>query len=113
MPGNSPVRGDIYHFDFERPLGPHYAIVVSSDALNASSVSIVVALITSAHMDNIWPHQFPVPKGLLKKPSKVKCDALIMLPREDCTADNWKTTVNNRDMDGLNVSLMKALDLWY
>lgn len=113
MPGNNPARGDIYHIDFPEPLGPHYAVVVTADALNVYSIGVVVAVITSQHMDDIAPHQFRIPNGFLRRPSKVQCDALVMLPKEELTSDNWMDTISKKDMQGLDVALMKALDLWY
>ncbi len=113
MPADSPCRGDIYHIDFEPPLGPHYAIVVTHDKINSASTSLVVAIITSQNVEEVYPHQLRLPDGTLNKPSKVKCDALITLPKDELTADNWIAKLSKKDMEGLDVGLMKALDLWY
>lgn len=113
MPRDQPVRGDIYHIDFPPPWGPHYAVVVSHDVINTSSKSVVVALITSQHVEEIYPHQFKVPNGILSKPSKVKGDALVMIYRDDIKADNWMGAIqDDKDIQGLDIAIMQALDLW-
>jgi mRNA-degrading endonuclease toxin of MazEF toxin-antitoxin module len=112
MPGDSPQRGDIYHVSFGLPIGPHYAVVVTADVINRNANTVLVAIITSMGMDKVYPHEFAVPKGLLPKPSKVKCHALIMVPKAELNRNNYVTTINQRDMQGLDIALLKALDLW-
>ena len=72
-----PSRGAIYHVDFPKPTGAHYAIVISDDAVNQHSSTVVLALITSRHMDNVWPYQLKVPSGILPKPSKIVLQGFI------------------------------------
>lgn len=108
-----PHRGDVYYIDFDPPLDPHYAVVVTANALNSSSSSVVVAVITSKNADKVYPHEFKLPQDTLNKPSKVRCDSLIMTPKENLKSENWSGTLSKKDMEGLDVALMKALDLWY
>jgi len=112
MPGDSPLRGDIYRIEFDPPIGRHYAVVVTSDAINIHSDSVVVAIMTTQHMEKIYPHQFKIPKGLLSRPAKVKCDNLMMLPKAELTRLNYVGTISKKDMEGLDIALLKALDLW-
>jgi len=113
MPGNSPLRGDIYHVRFEPPVGKHYAVVVTADAINAYSDSLVVAVITTKHMDRIYPHQVKIPKGVLDVPAKVKCDNLMMWPKGELSSNTYVATIPKRDMPGLDMALLNALDLWH
>ncbi len=112
MPDDTPLRGDIYRVKFDPPVGPHYAVVVTADAINRNADTVLLAVITSRGMKRIYPHEFRVPAGLLPKPSKVKCHSLIMWPKEDLTQENYVGTIEKRDMQGLDVALLKALDLW-
>lgn len=112
MPANSPRRGDIYHLKLDEPIGPCYAIIVTANAINDNADTVLLALITSQGMDQIYPHEFNLPLGLLPKPSKVKCHALIACwPKQELTSGNNKATFGARDMPGLDVALMKALDM--
>lgn len=112
MPGDSPARGDIYHITFDPPIGEHYAVVVTSDAINANSTSVVVAIITSRHVDKIYPHQLSMPVEITGKPCKVKCDNLMMWPRDELTQEAFLGTLDDRTMQGLDMALEIALDLW-
>lgn len=112
MPGDSPLRGDIYRVKLDPPVGPHYAIVVTTDAINRNAETILLAVITSKGLDNIYPHEFEIPEGLLPKPSKVKCHSLVMWPKEELTQKNYVATIDKRDIQGLDIALLKALDLW-
>jgi len=113
VPGNAPRRGDIYHLELDNPVGPHYAIVVTTNAINENADTVLLALITSKGMDKIYPHEFNLPAGLLPKPSKVKCHSIIAWPKEELQQANYKTTLDQRDLPGLDVALMKTFDLWY
>jgi len=115
MPGDTPRRGDIYHVSFAPPVGPHYAVVISSDAINRSSNTMntmLVAVITSKGLEKVYPHEFKLPEGLLSKPSKVKCQSIIAVPKKSLNATTYVTTIPERDMMGLDIALMQALDLW-
>ena len=112
MPGDDPVRGDIYHIKFPTPVGPHYAIVVTADAINRASDTVLVATITTQGVERIYPHEFKVPNGLLPKPSKVKCHSIIMLEKQELTATNYVDTIYKRDMQGLDLALLKTFHLW-
>ena len=112
MPGNIPLRGDIYHVKFPNPVGPHYAVVVTADAINRASDTVLVATVTTQGVERIYPHEFKVPSGLLPKPSKVKCHSIIMLDKQELTATNYVDTINKRDMTGLGLALLKTFDLW-
>lgn len=111
MPGNSPKRGDIYHVDFSPPVGARYAVVVTRNSINMNANAVVVATITSKRTDKIYPHEFKISPGLMSKPSKVKCQNLIMLPKGDLTEDNYFDTLMESDIPALNTALRKALDL--
>lgn len=112
MPGDFPLRGDIYHVGFDPPLGPHFAVVVTADAINKNADAVVLAVITTKGLDSIYPHEFRVPSGLLPKPSKVKCHSLILWPKEELNQKNYVSTFDKRDIQGLDIALMQALDLW-
>jgi len=112
MPGDTPQRGDIYHVHFDPPVGRHYAVVISSDAINRTSDTVLVAVITSKGMDKVYPHEFKLPEGLLPKPSKVKCQSIVMVSKKNLNATTYVTTIPERDMMGLDIALMQALDLW-
>ncbi len=112
MPGDSPLRGDIYHIDLPAPVGPHYAVVITADAINQNSDTVLVATITTKRLDRIYPHEFKVPRGLLPQPSKVKCQSIIMVEKKELTAKNYVGTIDKQDMQGLDLALLKALDLW-
>lgn len=112
MPGDTPCRGDIYHVNFPAPVGPHYTVIISSDAINRASNAVLVALITSKDIDRIYPHEFKIPEGLLSKPSKVKCQSIFMVEKKRLNATTYETTILDRDMPGLDIALMQALDLW-
>ena len=113
MPANSPRRGDIYHLKIDEPIGPRYAVVVTANAINDNADTVLLALITLQGMDQIYPHEFNLPLGLLPKQSKVKGHALIAWPKHELSSGNYKAALSARDMPGLDVALMKALDLWY
>ena len=112
MPGESPLRGDIYFLDLPAPVGPHYAVVVTTDAINRNSDTLLVATITTRGVDKIYPHEFKVPRGLLPQPSKVKCHSILMIVKEQLQAKNYVTAIHKRDMQGLDFALLRALDLW-
>lgn len=112
MPGDAPARGDVYHMAFEPPIGEHYAVVVTNDAINANSTSVVVAIITTRHMDKVYPHQLRLPKEITGKPCKVKCDKLMMWPRDELTQQEFLGTLDDQLNQGLDVALEIALDLW-
>jgi mRNA-degrading endonuclease toxin of MazEF toxin-antitoxin module len=112
MPGDSPLRGDIYHIEFDAPVGPHYAVVVTGDAINRNANAVVLAVITTKNMDSIYPHEFRVPTGRLPKPSKVKCHSLVTWPKEELNQKTYVATISKKEMQGLDVALLKALDLW-
>ncbi len=112
MPDDFPSRGDIYRVEFDPPVGVHYAVVVTADAINRNANTVLLAVITSQGMDKIYPHEFQVPAGLLPRPSKVKCHSIIMWPKEELNKKNYVSTIDKRDMQGLDVALLKALDLW-
>jgi mRNA-degrading endonuclease toxin of MazEF toxin-antitoxin module len=110
VPDDFPLRGDIYYVGFPDPVGSHYAVVVTADAINRNSDTVLVATITTKGIDKIYPHEFKVPTGLLPKPSKVKCHSIIMLEKEELK--NYIGTIDKKDMQGLDVALLRTLDLW-
>jgi mRNA-degrading endonuclease toxin of MazEF toxin-antitoxin module len=110
VPGKYPRKGDIYHVDFAPPIGPHYAVVVSSDMLNENIDSVIVAVITSQRVDQCQSNEYKVPDGLLAKPSKVKCQTLITIPKG--RLGNYVATMDQKDILGMGYALAKALDLW-
>ncbi|MBI1729065.1 type II toxin-antitoxin system PemK/MazF family toxin [Candidatus Acetothermia bacterium] len=112
MPANSPTRGDIYHLDFDE-IGPHYGVVISGDAINRNASTVLIAVISSKGTDTIYPHEFLLPAGLLRKPSKVKCQNITAWPKEELNSKNFSCSLDPKDMQGLDVALMKALDVWY
>ena len=99
--------------EFGPPAGPHYAVVVTADAINRSAVTVLVAAITSKRVGNIYPYEFKLPDNLLKKASKAKCYNLVMVPKAQLQESNYTGTIAKRDIEGLNAALLKALDLWY
>jgi|GEM_PF-4694395 len=111
MPGDRPRRGDIYHVRFDPPIGPHYAVVISSDAINRFSDYVLVAIITSKDVEDPGPHEFKLPSGLLPKPSKVKCQSIVQVFKKNLNATTYVTTIPERDLVGLDIALMQALDL--
>ena len=113
MPGDFPCRGDIYHVKFESLVGPHYAVIVTADGINKSDEAVLMVVITSKRVDQIYPNEFKVPDKLLPKPSKVRCHRLVIVGKDELTSDNYVNTISKRDMEGLDIALMMALDLWY
>jgi len=113
LPGSTPKRGDIYRVTFDDPVGPHYAVVVTTNAINDNANAVLVAVVTSKNTNTTYPHEFLVPSGLLPKPSKVKAHALVMVVKEEFSQKNYVNTLSDRDIQGLDVALMKALGLWY
>lgn len=112
VPGDSPLRGDIYRVDFDEPMGPHYAVVVTNNAINENADAVLVAVITSKGVGKRYPHEFILPQGILPKPSKVKCHNMAMVLKEELTAKNYVGELSQQDMQGLDFALLKALDLW-
>lgn len=112
MPGDNPRRGDIYHVHFDPPVGPHYGVVISSDAINRAGAAVLVAIITSKNVDKIYPHEFKLPAGLLAKASKVKCHSIVMVSKKNLNANAYMTTIADQDMQGLDIALMQVFDLW-
>lgn len=112
MPGNFPQRGDIYHVEFDPPVGPHPAVIVTADVINQNTDTVVLAVVTSKGVDRIYPHEFRIPTGLLRDPSKVKCHTLITWPKEILNENTYIGTIDQRDMQGLDIALEKALNLW-
>jgi mRNA-degrading endonuclease toxin of MazEF toxin-antitoxin module len=87
-------------------------VIVTADAINRNADAVVLAALTSRGTDKIYPHEFLVPAGLLPSPSKVKCHSLITWPKEELNQDNYIATISRRDMQGLDMALLMALDLW-
>ncbi|MBI1743559.1 type II toxin-antitoxin system PemK/MazF family toxin [Candidatus Acetothermia bacterium] len=112
MPGHFPCRGDIYHVDFGPPIGSHFAVIVAADAINSSDEVVLMAVITSKGLEKIYPNEFKLPEGLLRKPSKVACHRLVIVDKNELTDDSFQNTIPKRDMQGLDSALMMALDLW-
>jgi mRNA-degrading endonuclease toxin of MazEF toxin-antitoxin module len=112
VPGEFPQRGDIYHVEFDRPVGAHYAVVVSADAINQNTDTVVLAVITSKQTQKIYPHEYLIPARLLPEPSKVKCHNLITWPEEGLNEETYIGTLSAREVRGLDVALQKALDVW-
>lgn len=113
MPGDFPQRGDIYQVEFDPPVGPHPAVIVTADVINRNADTVVLAVVTSKGVDRIYPHEFCIPTGLLHDPSKVKCHTLITWPKETLNEDTYLGTISERDIQGLEIALEKALDLWF
>lgn len=113
VPADSPIRGDIYHIAFAPPAGPHYAVVVTADTINKNANTVLVASITSKRVNTIYPYEFKLPESLLPKPSKVKCYHLVLVAKAELTYENYIGTISKKEMQGLDVALCKALDLWY
>ena len=63
-------------------------------------------------MDNIWPYQLKVPRGILPKPSKIVCKDLFTVPKAWLDADSYTASLDDRDIQGLDAALSKALGLW-
>lgn len=112
MPFDSPKRGDIYHVDFPKPRGPHYAVVITDDSINDSSNAVVVALITSKSMDNIWPYQMRVPKHLLEKASKIVCSNVYYMEKSQLKRESYRSSLDEQDLQGLDAALLKTFGLW-
>ena len=112
MPLQNPKKGDIYHVPFPKPVDPHFAVVISANAINDNSEFVVVALITSKRSNEIAPHQFKVPKDILSQPSKIKCDNVFMLPKAELKPKAFQGSVTGSDMRGLDAAICKTFDIW-
>ncbi len=112
MPFQFPKKGDIYHVSFPQPRGPHYVVVISSNAINDNSDFLVAALITSQNANRVAPHQCRVPRGILTSPSKVKCDNVFMLPKSNLYPKDYQGSISGNDLIGLDVAICKTFDIW-
>ena len=93
-------------------MGPHYAVVVTADAINRNASTVLLAVITSRRIDEVYPHEFLLPLSLLPKPSKVLGHSIVIWPKEELTQKNFVASLGKRDLPGLDAALMMALELW-